>query len=577
MAEIITGAEALIRCLIAEGVDRIFGYPGGSIINTYDKLYDYQDKITHVLARHEQGAIHAAEGYSRVTNRPGVVIVTSGPGAANVVTGLSDAMLDSTPIVAISGQVGSKFLGSDSFQETDVVGITLPITKWSLQVRKAADIPAAVAKAFYIAASGRPGPVMLDISKDAQVGKLEWNGYEKLRFIRSYNPRPYVPAKSIIEAAELINASKRPLILTGHGVMIAGAEKELVEFAEKGDIPVAATLLGLSTIPSDHPLFKGMLGMHGNIGPNYMTNQADLLIAVGMRFDDRITADIERYAPNAKKIHIDIDSSEFNRNINVDLAIHGDALDVLRQLTPMIDQQKRTEWCATFDACNAVEDKQVKARELSGVGQLKMGEVIDKVAKATEGKAVLVTDVGQNQMMSARYFKYTLPRSIVTSGGLGTMGFGLPAAIGAKMGAPERMVCLFCGDGGFQMTIEELGTIMQYGTAVKIIVLNNSFLGNVRQWQELFFKGRYSQTQMVNPDFVMIANAYGIKGENVTNRDDLDAAIERMLEHDGAYVLNVSIDSGDNVFPMVPLGASVSEIMLNKEERFVFPSENLSD
>lgn len=577
MAEIITGAEALIRCLIAEGVDRIFGYPGGSIINTYDKLFDYQDKITHVLARHEQGAIHAAEGYSRVTNRPGVVIVTSGPGAANIVTGLSDAMLDSTPIVAISGQVGSKFLGSDSFQETDVVGITLPITKWSLQVRKAEDIPAAVAKAFYIASSGRPGPVMLDISKDAQVGKIEWKGYEKLKFIRSYNPRPYVSPNSIIEAANLINASQRPLILTGHGVMIAEAEKELAAFAEKGNIPVAATLLGLSTIPSSHPLFKGMLGMHGNIGPNYMTNQADLLIAVGMRFDDRITADIERYAPNAKKIHIDIDSSEFNRNINVDLAIHGDALDVLRQLIPMVDTQNRTDWCATFDACNKVEDERVKARELSGEGLLKMGEVIDKVAKATDGKAVLVTDVGQNQMMSARYFKYTDPRSIVTSGGLGTMGFGLPAAIGAKMGAPERTVCLFCGDGGFQMTIEELGTIMQYGTAVKIIVLNNNFLGNVRQWQELFFKGRYSQTQMLNPDFVMIANAYGIQGENVTNREELDAAIDRMLKHNGAYVLNVSIDSSDNVFPMVPLGASVSEIMLNKEERFVFPFEEISE
>lgn len=566
----ITGAEALIRSMIAEGVDLVFGYPGGAIISVYDRLYDHTDDIRHILVRHEQGAVHAAQGYARVSNRTGVVIVTSGPGAANVVTGLSDAMMDSTPLVVITGQVGSRFLGSDAFQESDVVGITQPITKWSLQVRNAADIPSAVAKAFYIAMNGRPGPVVLDIAKDAQTGTVEWGEYKKMRFIRSYNPRPQVSPSEIVAAAAMINAAKRPLILAGHGVMISGAEKEMLQLAEKAGIPVATTLLGLSTIPSDHPLNKGMLGMHGNIGPNYLTNEADLLIGIGMRFDDRVTADTSRYAKNAKKIHIDIDSSEFNRNIKVDMPLHGDARDVLLQLVPMVDKNDHSQWASQFDKCNAVEDERVKKAELEHGGKLTMGEVATCVADATGGEAVLVTDVGQNQMMSARYFKYALPRSIITSGGLGTMGFGLPAAIGATFGAPDRTVCFFSGDGGFQMTIEELGTIMQYHCPVKMIVLNNNYLGNVRQWQELFFHSRYSQTPLLNPDFCMIARAYGIPGENVATREQLPAAVDRMLGYDGAYLLNVTIEESDNVFPMIPLGASVQEILLNKTEKFQY-------
>ncbi len=561
-----------MRSLIAEGVDLVFGYPGGAIMPVYDKLYDYTSQLRHILVRHEQGAIHAAEGYARITNRPGVVIVTSGPGVANVITGLSDAMMDSTPVVVISGQVNSKFLGSDAFQETDVVGITQPITKWALQVRRAADIPAAVARAFYIASTGRPGPVVLDIAKDAQTGELEWK-HEKLRFIRSYNPRPKISPADIVHAAHIINAAQRPMILAGHGVMISGAEKELLALAQKADIPVATTLLGLSTIPSDHPLNKGMLGMHGNIGPNFQTNKADVILAVGMRFDDRVTCDIDRYAPNATIIHIDIDSSEFNRNVRVDATIHGDARDALLALTPLIEPAKHTKWNEQFDRCNQVERDTVMRAELRHDGKITMGEVAASLAEATNNQAVLVTDVGQNQMMGARYFRYTMPRSIITSGGSGTMGFGLPAAIGAKMGAPERTVVYFGGDGGFQMTIEELGTIMQYGTAVKMVVLDNSYLGNVRQWQELFFNGRYSQTPLLNPDFVAVAKAYGIPGERVEERAFLPAAISRMLSHDGPYLLVVAIEEMDNVFPMIPIGASVEEILLNKTEKFTYPED----
>ncbi|MCM1451073.1 MAG: biosynthetic-type acetolactate synthase large subunit [Clostridium sp.] len=568
MSETITGAEALLKSLVTEGVDLVFGYPGGQILPVYDKLYDYQDKINHILTRHEQGAIHAAQGFARVTNRPGVVIVTSGPGAANLITGLSDAQMDSTPLVVISGQVSAKFLGSDAFQETDVVGITQPITKWALQVRRAVDIPAAVARAFYIASTGRPGPVVLDIARDAQVGEIEWNEYKKLNFIRSYNPRPKAVPADIVKAAGIINSAQRPLILAGHGVMISGAEEELAQMAEKGGIPVASTLLGLSNMPSDHPLYKGMLGMHGNIGPNYLTNSADVIIAIGMRFDDRITGDTNRYAKQAKIIHIDIDSSEFNRNVKVDHAIHGDARDALMQLIPLIEPAKHDEWLSEFDRLNAIEDEKVKRPELHHKGPLTMGETVKCVSDCAGGDAILVTDVGQNQMMAARYFSFSKPRSIVTSGGLGTMGFGLPAAIGAKMGAPERTVCYFSGDGGFQMTIEELGTIMQYGTAVKIIVLNNSFLGNVRQWQELFYGARFSQTPMLNPDFRMIARAYGIEAEDVDDRKDLDAAVDRMLKHDGPYLLNVRIASEGMVFPMIPAGQSVVDIMLSREERF---------
>lgn len=572
MNDNISGAEALIRSLLAEGVDTVFGYPGGQIITVYDKLYDYSDKLRHILVRHEQGAVHAAEGYARISNRPGVVIVTSGPGVANVVTGLSDAQMDNTPLVVISGQVGAKFLGRDAFQETDVVGITLPVTKWSLQVRSAAEIPEAVAKAFFIASSGRPGPVVLDIARDAQVGTLDWH-YEPVRYIRSYDPRPVASPSTLLKAAEIINSAERPLILAGHGVMIAEAEDALRQLAEKADIPVAMTLLGLSNLPSGHPLNKGMLGMHGNIGPNYMTNRADVILAVGMRFDDRVTADIEHYAPGARIIHIDIDSSEFNRNLYVDLTIHADAKDALSQLLPLVKPARHTAWCESIDKCNAVEDERVKAQELRPLGRLKMGEVIDAVATATKGEAVLVTDVGQNQMMSARYFKFAFPRSIVTSGGLGTMGFGLPAAIGAKIGAPDRTVCLFCGDGGFQMTIQELGTIMQYGVNVKMIVLNNSFLGNVRQWQHLFYGSRYSQTPLLNPDFCAVARAYNIPAEHVTDRADLAGAVERMLAHDGAYLLNIEVDETDNVFPMIAPGAKVDDILLNEKEKFIYPEE----
>ena len=568
MAEKITGAEAIIKSLIAEGVDLVFGYPGGAIIPVYDKLYDYPDQLKHILVRHEQGATHAAQGYARVTGRPGVVIVTSGPAATNVITGLSDALMDSTPLVVITGQVASSFLGSDAFQETDVVGITQPITKWAVQIRRAEDIPWAVARAFYIANTGRPGPVVLDIAKDAQNGLLEWS-HKKCDYIRSYIPYPKIKDEDLKVVADLINSAKRPMILSGHGVMISGAEKELAAFAEKADIPVASTLLGLSTMPSNHRLYKGMLGMHGNIGPNVNTNRSDVIIAIGMRFDDRVTGDTSKYAKQAKIIHIDIDSSEFDKNIPTDATIHGDAREVIEKLLPLINPADHSEWLATFDECAKVEQEKVINREVFRTeGTMTMGEVVHKVSKATGDKAVLVTDVGQNQMFSSRYFRYTDPKSILTSGGLGTMGFGLPAAIGAKMGAPERTVCFFCGDGGLQMTIQELGTIMEYDTDVKIILLNNNFLGNVRQWQELFFKCRFSQTPMVNPDFVAIAKAYNIAAENVETRDQLDDAIARMLNHKGAYMLNVNIDATDMVFPMTPPGAGVDDIMLNADEMY---------
>lgn len=568
MSEKITGAEALIKSLIAEGVDRVFGYPGGAIIPVYDKLYDYTNELKHILVRHEQGATHAAQGYARVSGRTGVVIVTSGPAATNVITGLSDALMDSTPMVVITGQVASSFLGSDAFQETDVVGITQPITKWAYQIRRSEDIPWAVARAFYIANSGRPGPVVLDLAKDAQVGMLEWS-HKKCDFIRSYIPYPEIDQDDVQTVADLINAAERPMILSGHGVMISEAENELAALAEKADIPVAATLLGLSTMPSDHPLYKGMLGMHGNIGPNINTNRCDLLVAIGMRFDDRVTGDTSKYARQAKIVHIDIDSSEFDKNIKTTATIHGDAKEVLAKLLPLVKEAKHTEWLRTFDECDAVEMEKVIKREVFPTsGPMYMGEVAHKVSKATDDKAVLITDVGQNQMFSSRYFRYTLPKSVITSGGLGTMGFGLPAAIGAKMGAPERTVCFFTGDGGLQMTIQELGTILEYGVAVKIILLNNNFLGNVRQWQELFFRSRFSQTPMVNPDFVQIAQAYGIASENVETREQLDGAIERMLAHDGAYLLNVNIDPTDMIFPMTPAGAAVDDIMLSPTEKY---------
>lgn len=566
MKEKISGADALIRSLICEGVDLVFGYPGGSIIPVYDRLYDYQDRLKHILVRHEQGATHAAQGYARVTGRPGVVIVTSGPAATNIITGVGDALMDSTPLVVITGQVATPFLGFDAFQETDVVGITQPLSKWSYQIRRAEDIPRAVARAFYIASNGRPGPVVLDLTKDAQTGMMEFD-YEKCNFIRSYNPYPEIKKADVEKVAELINAAERPMILSGHGVMISGAEKELAALAEKADIPVAATLLGLSTMPSEHPLYKGMLGMHGNIGPNINTNRADLLVAVGMRFDDRITGNVKTYAPNARIVHIDIDASEFDKNIATDATIHGDARQALEALLPLVRERRHAEWLASFDEPARVEREKVVMREVyPKEGRMTMGEVVNKVSEATGNSAIVVTDVGQNQMFSARYSRFSRPRSMVTSGGLGTMGFGLPAAIGAKMGAPDRTVCFFTGDGGLQMTIQELGTILEYQTDIKIILLNNNFLGNVRQWQSLFFHDRFSQTPLVNPDFVMIANAYGIAAENVETRDTLDAAIGRMVKHDGAYLLNVNIDETDMIFPMTPAGANVDHIMLSPTE-----------
>ena len=561
----ITGAEALCRALLAEGVDTIFGYPGGQIMPFYDTLYDYSDRLHHILTRHEQGAVHAAQGYARASNKVGVVTVTSGPAATNVITGVSDANVDSTPIVVITGQVGVNSLGSDAFQETDVMGITLPITKWAYQVRSAQEIPWAVARAFFIASTGRPGSVVLDITKDAQVGMMEWGNYVPKKYIRSYNPDPDILPSDVISAATLINRAERPMILAGHGVMISEAENELLALAEKADIPVATTLLGLSTIPSDHRLNKGLLGMHGNIGPNIKTNEADVLIAIGMRFDDRVTGNVKGYAPQAKIIHIDIDQAEFNKNIRIHTAIHGDAKKAIKALLPFINKCSHDSWIDSFA-------DEVMARELAPTdtrdGEMRMGEVARKVSEAAGNAGILVTDVGQNQMMSARYFKYTLPKSILTSGGLGTMGFCLPAAIGAKIACPGRQVFAFMGDGGFQMTMQELGTIMEYGVAVKMIILNNNFLGNVRQWQAMFYHNRFSATPLVNPDFVEICKAYNIPAENVGSREELDAAIERMVKHDGAYLLNVNIEPEDMVFPMVAPGSNVDEILINRTTKY---------
>lgn len=570
MSEKISGAEALMRCLVAEHVDRVFGYPGGCIMPVYDRLYDYSSQITHVLTRHEQGAIHAAQGYARASHRPGVVIVTSGPAATNLITGLSDAQMDSTPLVVITGQATSDMLGTDAFQETDVMGITQPVTKWACQVRKASDIPSVLARAFYIASTGRPGPVVVDLTKDAQINTLEWS-YSPCRFIRSYDPYPEIPHSDICRVAEMINDSARPMILAGQGITIAEAEQSLLAVAEKADIPVAMTLLGLSAMPSGHRLNRGMLGMHGNIAPNINTNHADLLIAVGMRFDDRVTGDVSRYAPDARIVHIDIDESEFNKNIRADATILGDARQVLELLLPQIAKNSHSEWIGSFDLHDKVERERVIAPVLQRDNPDEpptMGEVAEKLSLAAHNSPILVTDVGQNQMFGARYFHYSAPRSIISSGGLGTMGFGLPAAIGAKMGAPHRDVCLLVGDGGFQMTIQELGTIMQYGTDVKMVVLNNSFLGNVRQWQALFFNNRFSQTPMVNPDFCAIAAAYSIEAANVASRGVLDEAIRRMMDHDGPYLLNVAIREEDMVFPMTPAGSPVDCIMLNAKEMY---------
>lgn len=570
MNERITGAEVLMRGLVAEGVDRVFGYPGGAIMPVYDKLFDFTSSITHILTRHEQGAIHAAQGYARVSGRTGVVIVTSGPGATNVVTGLTDAMLDSTPLVVITGQVSVSALGTDAFQETDMIGLAQPITKWAIQIQRPEDIAPALAQAFYVASTGRPGPVVLDLTKDAQLGLTSWQ-YIPCRFVRGYLPKPVLDMEQVRVAADMINAARRPMILAGQGVALSNAEQLLISLAEKADIPVACTLLGLSTIPSGHPLFAGMLGMHGNVAPNYNTNRADLLIAVGMRFDDRVTGDTTRYATQAKILHIDIDASEFDKNIRTDARVHADASEALSALMPLVDKAEHSSWRRSFGRHAAAEHSRVVAAAVNppeSESLLNMHQVVHCVSEHAPEGAILVTDVGQNQMASARNFRFSHPKSIVTSGALGTMGFGLPAAIGAKMGAPHRTVCLFTGDGGFQMTLQELGTIMQYGTDVKIVILNNNFLGNVRQWQSLFFNNRFSQTPMLNPDFIALARAYAIEGEDVESRNELIPAVERMFAHQGAYILNVNIDPAAMIFPMTPPGESVDTIMLNQNEYY---------
>ncbi|PWM10512.1 MAG: biosynthetic-type acetolactate synthase large subunit [Flavobacteriales bacterium] len=559
---ILTGSQALIESLLCEGTEVIFGYPGGQIIPVYDALYDYRDRINHVLVRHEQGAAHAAEGYARASGRVGVCMVTSGPGATNTVTGLADAMLDSTPLVVISGQVGTGLLGTDAFQETNFIGITQAVTKWNCQVKRAEDIPEAIAKAFYIAKSGRPGPVVVDITKDAQVQKAPFS-YEKICSIRSYDPSPEPDCSKIEEAAKLINLAKKPLVMVGQGVILGGAEHELLSFLDKSGVPAASTLLGLSAIPSAHPQNVGMLGMHGNYGPNIKNKDCDLIIAIGMRFDDRVTGNPERFGINAKVIHFEIDPSEINKIIYADVPVVGDVKRTLPLLTALVHENDHSAWIDEFRACYDVEcEKIINRVTRPSSGPLRMGEVVDRVSCATRGDAVLVTDVGQHQMMAARYFKFNRPRSIITSGGLGTMGFGLPAAIGAKLAVPEREVCLFVGDGGFQMNIQELATVFQTGAAVKVILLNNGYLGMVRQWQELFFNHRYSFTQMLSPDFGLIAKANGIEYSLVEQRGELDDAVSRMLMHKGPYVMEVRVENEENVFPMVPAGAELSQIML---------------
>ncbi len=559
------GSEAVIHALLAEGVDTIFGYPGGAVMPLYDSLYDYHGKIRHILVRHEQAASHAAQAYSMVTDKVGVCISTSGPGATNLLTGIANANIDSVPMVVITSQVISPLLGTDAFQETDMVGLSMPITKWNSQVTKAEDIAETLAKAFYIAVSGRPGVVLVDITKDALINETEFE-YKKSPRIRSYNPYPEVPENKINEAAELINNAKQPLLLMGHGVLIARAEKELAALVEKANIPVASTLLGLSAFPSKHELFTGMLGMHGNYAPNKLTNKADVIIAAGMRFDDRVTGRLSDYAKQAKIIHIEIDKSEINKNVNVDLAINADLKAVLTALIPKIEEQTHPLWLQQFKAFYDEEYEAVIKADCWPEGEkIKMSEVVHLISEKTQGDAIISTDVGQNQMVAARYYKYANPNSLITSGGLGTMGFGLPAAMGAALARPEKQVICFAGDGGIQMTIQELGTLMQDKIPVKIVVLNNNFLGMVRQWQEMFFDGRYAETHIESPDFVQIAKGYNINGQKVTNRENLSAAIDEMLASKESYLLEVTVEKETNVFPMIPPGASVDEIKLGLE------------
>ena len=559
----ITGGDAVMRALVAEGVDTIFGYPGGAIMPIYDALYDYRDQLEHILVRHEQGGIHAGQGYARTSGRTGVVFATSGPGATNLVTGLADAMIDSTPLVCITGQVFAHLLGTDAFQETDVINITTPVTKWNYQVTDANEIPEALAKAFYIAKSGRPGPVLIDITKNAQLQKFSYTGYKPCNHIRSYRPKPVVRKEFTTAAAEMINAAERPLVIFGQGVILGRAENEFKAFIEKSGMPAAWTILGLSALSTDHPLNVGMLGMHGNYGPNVLTNECDVLIAVGMRFDDRVTGRLDRYAKQAKVIHLDIDPSEIDKNVKADVPVWGDCKETLPMITALLEKKDHSQWVNKFSECMEKEMEAVINEELHpSTDILTMGEVIEQLNILTKGDAVIVTDVGQHQMVACRYAKFNQSKSNVTSGGLGTMGFALPAAIGAKYGAKERTVVAVIGDGGVQMTIQELGTIMQNNINVKILILNNRFLGMVRQWQDLFHEKRYSFVDIASPDYVTVAKGYNIEGNSIEERKDLIGALETMLNHDGPYLLEVFVGKENNVFPMVPQGCGVGEIRL---------------
>ena len=558
-----SGSVALLEALIAEDANIIFGYPGGAIMPIYDALYDYEEKLNHILVRHEQGAIHAAQGFARASGKTGIVFATSGPGATNLVTGLADAMIDSTPLVCITGQVFAHLLGTDAFQETDVINITTPVTKWNYQITDATEIPSVLAKAFYIAGSGRPGPVLIDITKNAQLQMFDYAGYTKCTHIRSYRPKPIVRNEYIVAAAKLINEAKKPFVIFGQGVILGQAEKEFIAFIEKGNLPAAWTIMGMSAIPSDHKLGVGMLGMHGNYGPNILTNECDVLIAVGMRFDDRVTGRLDKYAKQAKVVHLDIDPSEIDKNVKTTVAVWGDCKETLPMLTSLIEKGNHTAWLEKFAGYTKQEEEQCIIPELNPTSdELTMGEVIKTLNELTEGNAIIVTDVGQHQMVTCRYAKYNNSKSNITSGGLGTMGYALPAAIGAKFGAPNTTVVAVIGDGGVQMTIQELGTIMQSDVHVKIIILNNQFLGMVRQWQELFMDKRYSFTNIQSPDFVKVAAAYNIEGKKVSERNDLKKSLKAMLDFDGAYLLEVMVGKENNVFPMVPQGCSVSEIRL---------------